>query len=240
VTGPDSPLDALRSIRVFTSERSKWTTVVSLALVAALFVGAGVLVRGRLAFLGDPVALRAYVRGFGPFAPVAFVVLQASQVVLAPVPGQVLAFASGYLFGPVYGTVYSLLGAALGSYVAIALSRRFGRPYVERVVHVETLDRFDALVQRRGLVALFLVFLVPGLPDDVVCFAAGLTELDVRKLVAVSVLGRLPGYFVINLAGARVAAERFADAGLIVAVFLALSAFGYLQRDALLARLGPK
>jgi uncharacterized membrane protein YdjX (TVP38/TMEM64 family) len=63
--------------------------------------------------------------------------------------------------------------------------------------------------------------------------------MDVRKMVAVSVLGRLPGYFVVTVAGARVAADRLVEAGVIVAALLALSAVGYLKRDALLAKLGP-
>ncbi|MEF8827066.1 MAG: hypothetical protein V5A34_11250 [Halapricum sp.] len=51
-------------------------------------------------------------------APLAFVLLQAVQVVIAPIPGQVLALASGWLFGLVWGTVYSIIGATLGSYTA--------------------------------------------------------------------------------------------------------------------------
>jgi uncharacterized membrane protein YdjX (TVP38/TMEM64 family) len=231
--------DALRSVHVFTSARSRRTTLVYFLLGSVAVLGGSALVHRQLPHLTNPAVLQRYVGQFGRFAPAVFVGLHASQIVVAPIPGQVLAFAAGYLFGPVYGTLYSALGAAIGSYVAFSLSRRFGRPYVERVIAAETLDEFDAVVEERGLFALFVVFLLPGLPDDVVCFAGGLTELDVRKMVVVSVAGRLPGYFVITLAGAQVAAEEFVEAGVIVAVLLALSAVGYLKRDALLTWLRP-
>jgi len=234
-----NPLDALRSLHVFTSARSRRTTLVYLLLGAVALLGGSVLVHRHLPGLSNPVVLERYVRNFGAFAPAAFVVLHASQIVIAPIPGQVLAFAGGYLFGPVYGTLYSVMGAALGSYVAFSLSRRFGRPYVERVIAPEVLDEFDAVVEERGLFALFVVFLFPGLPDDAICFAGGLTKLDVRKMVVASVSGRLPGFIVVTVAGAQVAAAAYVEAGIIVAALLALSGVGYLKRDALLAWLGP-
>lgn len=130
-----------------------------------------------------------------------FLLVQATQVVIAPIPGQALALVSGYLFGPIEGTVYSVVGATIGSFVAFSLSRRYGRPYVGRTVPDGTLERMDAFLDRHGLFGLFLAFLIPGLPDDAICFVGGLSELDVRSMVAVSAVGRIPGYFVINLAG---------------------------------------
>ncbi len=230
------PFEMLREVRIFTSARTRRTTVAYLVIIGLLFVGLSILLPRQFPVLTNSDALREYVDGFGLYAPLVFVLLQASQVVVAPIPGQLLAFASGYLFGPAFGTVYSVVGATIGSYVAFSLSRRFGRPYVEKVVHDETLEQFDALVGNRGLLALFFIFLIPGLPDDVICFAGGLTEMDIRKMVAVSLLGRLPGYFLINLAGAQLAANRFVQTGFIVGALLVASAWGYWKRNSLLRR----
>ena len=182
-------------------------------------------------WLRDPEAFRVFFLGFGLLAPVAFVLVQATQVVVAPLPGQVLGFVAGYLFGAVGGTALSVLGATIGTYVAVALARRYGRPAVERLVRPETIDQFDAAVDRRGLVALFAVFLIPGLPDDAVCFAAGLTRLDVKRIVAVSVVGRLPGYAVVSLAGARLAGGRPGDTVVLLGALVAAAVVVYLARD---------
>lgn len=211
-----------------------------MAVAVAVVVGlvALAVVLGRVDPLRDPAALRAWLLGFGPAAPVAFVCLQALQVVVAPVPGQVLGLASGYLFGAVLGTVYSLLGAALGTWVALQLAARYGRPFVERVFDPELVARFDAVAAERGTTAMVVVFLVPGLPDDVICFLAGVTDLDPRRLVAASLVGRLPGYLLANLAGASVAAGRGTDAALILAVLVVAGAVGLYHRDRLLTWLG--
>lgn len=224
---------------VFTSSRAKQQTITWLLLLVGVLVGGTVVQRLYLPWLTDPVAIRRLIDSFGPFAPVAFVLLQATQVVVAPIPGQVLGFVSGYLFGTVYGTLYSLLGAAIGSYVVFRVSRRYGRSYVERVVDPAFVEQFDGVARRRGLFALFLAFLIPGLPDDAICFLGGLTELRIRDMVVVSVVGRAPGYLVVNAAGAELAAGRLTETLLIVAVLVVLTVLGYVWRDTLLRRITP-
>ena len=206
------------------------------ALLAAWFLlllAGSLLARFGAPWLRDPMAVRTFVLGFGILAPVAFVVVQASQVVLAPIPGQVLGFVAGYLFGALWGTALSLLGATIGTYVAVRLSRRYGRPAVERLVRPETIELFDAAVDRRGLLALFVVFLVPGLPDDAICFAAGLTRLRVSRVLGVSLAGRAPGYALVAFAGAGVAGGRLVDAAVLLGVLVAVSVAAYLARDEL-------
>lgn len=224
-------------IKVFADKRSRRTAIVGLVAVVLAFLGVAVLLERNLDWLSNPAAVRAWIRSFGPAAPLVFVLIQASQVVLAPIPGHVLGLVSGYLFGVVWGTLISVSGAVIGSYVAFALSRRFGRPFVEDLIHPETLSRFDTLTHERGLLALFLAFLVPGLPDDVICFTAGLTDLRMHRMVFVAFLGRLPGFFLLNLAGAQLAAARVLETAVIVGVLTAAAALGYWQRRRILAYL---
>lgn len=200
-----------------------------------LLLATGALLAARAPpWLADPERLRAFFLGFGLLAPVAFVMVQAAQVVLAPLPGQVLGFVAGYLFGAVAGTVLSVGGATIGTYVVVRLARRYGRPAVERLVHPATIDQFDAAVEQRGRLALLVVFLIPGLPDDAICFAAGLTRLELRWILLVSVVGRLPGYAVVSLAGSRLAGGRPDETLLLLGLLAALSLGAYLGRRTIL------
>ncbi len=176
-------------------------------------------------------ALRAFVLSFGPGAPVAFVLAQATQVVVAPIPGQLFAFLAGYLFGPWRGLAYSLLGATIGTYAAVRIATALGREHVERIVDDDALADLDAVVERRGLLAVFLVFLVPGVPDDVVCFTAGLLGLDARDVAVVSVLGRAPGYLLLTTAGSGVATDAYATTAVLLGVTGAATLLAYRERD---------
>ena len=226
---------------ILAAVRDRRVALVALAAAVALLGGVLFFVRAQAPWLTDPAAVRAWVRSFGPLAPAAFVALQATQVVVAPIPGQVLGLVSGYLFGALAGTTYSLLGATIGSYVAFVLARRLGRPFVERIVAAESLAAFDRHAKQQGALALFLVFLVPGLPDDVICFVAGLTELSIPRMLAISFVGRIPGYAAINLVGAGFATDRVVEAAAVLAVLAVVSVIAYGFRDRLLDRLlGPQ
>lgn len=228
----------LGETRVFASARSRRRFVVHTVVVAVALVAATLVVRRHLAFLTDTAALRSFVRGYGVWSPVVFVCLQALQVVVAPVPGQVLAVVAGYLFGPWWGTLYNVVGVTIGSAVAFWLSRRFGRTYVERIVHEEALRRFDAVDDDRARVTLFLLFLIPGLPDDVICFAGGLTRIPLWQLVVLAAVGRTPAFLLANVVGGLLGAGRPLAAAVLTVVLAVGSAVGYLYRDRLLGRLG--
>jgi uncharacterized membrane protein YdjX (TVP38/TMEM64 family) len=221
--------------RIFASARTRWTTIALLAVLIGLFVGVSVIAGRVLPDVTDPAEIRAVVRSYGVLAPLAFVALQATQIVIAPVPGQAMGLIAGYLFGAALGTLYSVVGAGIGTFLALGLSRRFGRPYVERAIDPDVLAGFDDLAGRGGLLALFLVFLIPGLPDDVLCFVGGLTELEVRDMLVASILGRLPSYVVVNLAGANLAASRFLETTLLLGVVVVIAFVVYLRRNAVVA-----
>lgn len=230
-----SDTDARRSLPpVFVSARARRLAIVGL-LVLGLFVVAGMMLFDySVGTIFEPTTVRETVEGYGLFAPVAFIALQVMQVVFAPIPGQVLALAGGYIFGPFLGTVYSLVGATIGSAIAFGLSRRFGRPVVERLVHPQTLGNIDQFLEDHGRLAVFLVFLLPGLPDDALCFVCGLTSIPLRDLVVLSFLGRIPGYALLALAGGRLATHRPLEAGIIIGVIGLLAAIGYWRRAAIL------
>ena len=153
-------------------------------------------------FFGDTGQVTALAERWGKWAPVITIVLHAAQVVFAPIPGQALDLVNGYLFGPWIGTIHSMVGIVLGSALVMWLSRRFGRPLVERFVNPQTLDRLDGITEQRGELVIFLIFLVPFLPDDALCFLAGLTKIPLPKLVLLAAVGRFPGVLVASWVGA--------------------------------------
>ncbi len=186
--------------------RIRGRTIAILGLLALVVAALVIWHRPFLSFFADRARVQGFVMRFGPWAPLAAILLHIAQVLLAPIPGQVIDAANGYLFGAAWGTVYSLVGVLVGSSLAMALTRRFGRPWAERLIKKETLERLDGYSQRRGALFFFLIFLFPFLPDDVACFLAGLTPLPLAELVVLAAIGRLPGIFAANLVGANAAA----------------------------------
>jgi uncharacterized membrane protein YdjX (TVP38/TMEM64 family) len=213
-------------------------SVVVIALLVALYG------KNLMPVFQDQGHIEVWLSRWGALAPVGLVALQAAQVILAPIPGQVLGLASGYLFGPVAGTLYSLLGTGIGSLIAFALARRYGRPLVERSVSPSRLARFDAGARRRGLLFFVLIFLLPFLPDDLACFAAGLTRIPIAALMLAALAGRAPGLLVSAWLGARAGALSANQWAALVAASMVLAAlfvaYGERVQDKMLRLLGGR
>jgi uncharacterized membrane protein YdjX (TVP38/TMEM64 family) len=217
--------------RVFASRYAGNRVAAAGALLLAGLVAAYFAVRRYVPSLLDPVWLRETVAGFGPWAPAVFVVVQTVQVVAAPIPGQTLAAVGGYLFGGVTGAAYSLLGVVAGSAVAFVLSRRYGRPLARRVVDSDALTRFDAFAGQYGVVGLLVLFLLPTFPDDLLCFVAGLTDVRLRTLLALVVVGRGPSFLLLVVTGDGVAESQLLFAGGLLAPLAIVSLLVHRYRE---------
>ena len=187
-------------------QQKGWRTILLILLVAIILAVVTFVVFKWWAplssFFGDTVDAAWFMERYGKWAPLVTIVLHAAQVILAPIPGQALDLLNGYLFGPWLGTIYSMAGIMFGSALVMWLSRRFGRPLVERFVDPQTLDKLDGVTEQRGELVIFLIFLVPFLPDDALCFLAGLTNIPLPKLVLLAAVGRFPGIFAASWVGA--------------------------------------
>ena len=230
-------------MRVFASSRDRWRGLALLVLVVLAFAGLYVAARRYVPFVFRAAELRLWIAQFGLFAPLVFVLIQATQVVVAPIPGQVVALVAGYLFGPLAGTVYSLTGVLIGSAVAFSLSKRYGRSFVEDILHEDVVARFDDFVDTVGVPGLFAFVIIPGLPDDAICFLSGLTKWRLRTFLAVISVGRLPAYVLTVYAGGELASGRFLEGMALIGVVVVLSAVGYYKQEAvrdLVQRLEPR
>jgi uncharacterized membrane protein YdjX (TVP38/TMEM64 family) len=217
-------------MKLFTSRAARRRAILGLLAVLAVLAAVTIAVRRYASFLLDPAALEAWIEGFGVLSPVVFILVQATQVVVAPIPGQATAVVGGYLFGPYWGTLYSMVGVMLGSAVAFSIAKWYGRPAVERLVHERLLERFDGFVEETGLLGLFVFVAIPGLPDDVVCFVAGLTRFGLGVFLVVMTLGRLPAYLLTNIAGGNLAEGQVVRALVVLAVVVGFSVVAYLNR----------
>lgn len=176
--------------------------------VVALLIIVGILAWPYLMQLANPEQAKRIVADAGPWGPLVFMLMQIAQVFFAPIPGQATGLVGGYLFGPWLGLLYAMIGAFIGFTAIFLLVRKLGRPFVERFVSKDILKKFDFISGgNRGAVILFLVFLLPGFPDDLICYVAGLTTIPVRTLILISLAGRLPVYAALSFTGAGLTSD---------------------------------
>jgi len=163
-------------------------------LIFAGLLGVALLCIGIVAYFDMEMSIQTFVEtihGWGVWGVAGSIGLMILHS-FVPFPAEFLAFANGMLYGPYWGTLITWTGAMIGASVAFALSRRFGRPFVERMVsdrHWETLDDWAA---RNGWQAVLVGRFFPVIAFNLINYAAGLTKISWWQFLWTTGLGILP------------------------------------------------
>jgi len=175
--------------------------------------------------------LKGVIRSFGAYSPLAYVLLQVLQVVIAPIPGGAIEFLGGYLFGAKAGFVYSMVGVFFGSWFAFGLARIFEKIAVEKFVPAETRKKFDYLIGHEGLILSFLLFLIPGFPKDALCYILGLTPMRMGIFLLISTIGRIPGTLMACLQGAKAFDAQYKTMAILLGLSTLILLVFYIYHD---------
>ena len=181
----------------------------------------------------DKRFLKHTLREWGVLAPVIFIGLQALQVIIAPIPGELTGILGGYLFGQWVGLLYSTIGLTLGSVAAFAVGRWLGARYVQRLVSPEIWHKMGFIVEAEGAILCFIVFLIPGLPKDMTCYLFGLSPMPFWVFTVVSTFGRIPGTWILSAQGAHAASGDYRQVILLTALVVAAALPLYYYRNGL-------
>lgn len=169
-------------------------------LAAVCLAGAGL----ALAFSRvSPEVLQVRLSGLGPWAPAGYILLF-TLLPAAFFPVAVLALAGGLLFGLLWGSVYTFLGAMLNCALMFLLSRTVGRARIDRYVREKLPPVWQSRLRRaggkRGFYLLILLRLIPAVPYNLINYSFGLTSMRFPVYLLGSAIGIIPGTLVfINL-----------------------------------------
>ena len=176
----------------------------------------------------DPAWIETTLQAHGVWAPVIFIVLFAAATVLF-LPGTVFALAGGALFGPVWGTLFNLVGATLGAVLAFLATRMLVSDWV-RARTGRRLERLVSGVEREGWRFVAFVRLVPLFPFNLANYAFGLTRIGLPSYAAATFVCMIPGSFAYTYLGyagreAALGGEGMIGKGLLALALLAVVAF---------------
>lgn len=180
-----------------------------------------------LSFVADAPRFRAWVDEAGWMSRVAFVLANMAQVVFAFLPGEPLELGAGYAFGFWEGTLWCLVASALGTAAVMALVRTFGMRIVGLFFSPDKITSMRWLRDaRRFELLLFLCFLIPGTPKDLLTYVAGLGSSSIGRIVALTTVGRIPSIVSSTLAAGAFGDGNYAGAALVAALTVVLAAAG--------------
>lgn len=213
--------------------KKAWVNLFILVVFAAL------LIYGTFRFapqitrhIKTPQEFRLYLLAYGDKSIWVFMLFQAVQVILAVIPGELFQFAGGYIFGAFFGTLYSIIGIMAGSVIAFILARLAGYSLIKKLVSADTLKRFDFLMNsKKAEVVTFILFLIPGLPKDMLVYIAGCSPVHPLRFFSAVTIARLPAIWVSSYVGANLQTKQYTTVVIVSIVTCLLLLVVLLYKD---------
>ena len=217
------------------SRKNKTQILINLIAIA-LLLGIAIFVTVRysdtFASLSTDEGLRRFVeeiQSTGIFGALILCLIQTLQVVVAFIPGEFVELAAGVMFGPLLGLILCLVGLNLGTALIFLLVRRLGRAFVDENVSERDFKRLTFLNDpRRALIILFFIFLIPGIPKDVLIYPIPLTKVKLSHFIIVSSIARIPTIITSTLTGSAVIEENYTLAVIMTVISVTLAALGLI------------
>lgn len=177
----------------------------------------------------EPAQFQALVDSYGIWGRLIFVGMVVLQVVVAFIPGEPIELAAGYAFGFWEGTLLTLAGFVIGSWIVFALVRKFGIKLVEVFFSPDKIREFSFLKNPKKTKAIaFILMLIPGTPKDFLSYFAGLTQLTLRQWLTIVAVGRLPSLITSTATGAAAGQQNYILSVIMLCITTVLTLAGIL------------
>ncbi len=183
-------------------------TILAIAIIVGIIIYMFPVMR-ELSTKEGQLAFKEKVSSSGILGLLMLFALQVAQIFLIIIPGEPIEILAGMCYGPIWGTVFIMVSAGIISTIIFFLVRKYGKRFVynfcdkEKVAKIENSKLFKN--PNKIEMIMFILFLLPGTPKDLLAYTAGLLPINPVKFVLISVFARFPSVISSTLAGANLA-----------------------------------
>lgn len=142
--------------------------------------------------------------------PLVVLSAQIIQIIIAFIPGQGIQMATGYIYGLGVSIVFSIVGAVIGETVAFIIGRVLGYDGLRIIMPKGMIDKYvDRLGAKKSLRIVFILYLLPGFPKDLINYVAGISNLRLNVFLISATIARTPAMIGSILIGTLLDSKRY-------------------------------
>lgn len=168
-------------------------------------------------------------------AALSLIGLQIVQVIICILPGQPIQFAASYMFGTFGGYLISISGAVIGAFSAYYIAKFLGTDAVKLIFGEAKVDNYrNKINSGKGLLIVLLIYLIPGLPKDLIGYVAGISNMRVLPFIIVSSIGRTPPMFGSLLVGTYFQAKNWFAIAVLAVICVIMLVICFIKRKSLI------
>jgi uncharacterized membrane protein YdjX (TVP38/TMEM64 family) len=180
----------------------------------------------------NPDAFKTILSSYGATGIIIFIGIQIIQVIIAALPGDLTQIAGGYIYGTLFGSLYSMIGITIGSVIVFYASRLLGFSLINLFASKELLEKFSFLINNpKSEIAMFILFLIPGMPKDTLSYLAGMTPVKPMMFLMISSIARIPALVASSYVGANLQQGNYAVVAIVSVIACLLLITGFFMKN---------
>ncbi len=177
-------------------KKQKIRLALIVAVLLALMITATILLMPYIRKLADPAVraqFKAWVTSLGALGYLVMIAIQMIQIIVAFIPGEIVEILAGVMYGGFGGLLVCLIGCVIASSGIFLLSKKLGARFTQRFFTKDNLDKYSYLRDSRRMeIVVFVLFLLPGTPKDMLTYVAGTTPMKLVQFLLISTFARIP------------------------------------------------
>ncbi len=188
-----------------------------------------------LAFIASPL-VKSYdnpekfirlIDSFGIFGFLVMLFIQIAQIIVALIPGEIIEFVAGTLYGWLGGLLFCLCGIAIGQSVIFFAVKILGDSLVKKAAGSKAMTKYKFLRDEKRLkTVIFILYFLPGTPKDLLTYAVPMTKIKFLDFFVISLLARIPSIVTSAYGGDAFADKDYISLAIVYGIILIISVGG--------------
>lgn len=120
-----------------------------------------------------------------------FFFISFAQPILLPIPEAITIPGASAVFGPAVAAAIAFPGTLLGISAMFFAARYGGRKFISRLIKEEQVRRYQHYVSKNETLIMFLLFIIPILPDEIICVGAGIGQVSPKRFLLIASISKI-------------------------------------------------
>lgn len=205
----------IKKIRILSTNKQERMQQIGVIITSSIFILGFIVCYLKfgselLSFVSDADRFKAWLDSYGNLGKIVFISVRALQTVVKIIPAEPLEIGSGYAFGIWGGLFCCMIGTEIGSFVIVTITKLFGMKAVNLFVSEEKINSLGFLQNKEKLTtSLFIIYLIPGTPKDVITYLIGVTDYNIWKFLILTGFARIPSIITSTICGSLLGEKNY-------------------------------
>lgn len=113
------------------------------------------------------------------------------QPIVLPLPEPLIIMTGSLMFGSFSSAVLGFLGSIFGIITMFFISKFIGEKVIKNFINDKSLEKFNSYIEKNQALVIVILFIIPILPDEVICIGSGFSNINSYKFIILAILSKL-------------------------------------------------